>query len=144
MYAPTLSTPQRIKELIINRVSAGEECIITEYEGKIIHMNWIGFQNTHLFNPSYILKRGIGADEALSYNIYCAPEYRGNHIMGAVFSEIFNLLKRKCYQKLIGYVLPDNYASIKVVTKFLGKPVQTLHFLSIFGINISFLSKRSG
>ncbi len=141
-YTNRLNTPQKIREIIMSRLSAGEKCMIAEYEGKIIYMNWIGFQNTHLFNP-YVLKKGIGADEAFSYNSYCADEYRGNNIMSAVFSQMFNLLKRKCYKKIIGYVSPHNYASIKIVTKMFGKQIQTLHYIGILGFRISFLSRRS-
>ena len=142
-YTNRLNTPQKTREIITSRLSAGEKCMIAEYEGKIIHMNWIGFQNTHLFNP-FVLKKGIGAGEALSYQIYCAEKYRGNNIMSAVASQMFNLLKRGCYKKIVSYVAPHNYASIKVFTKMSGKPVQTLYYLGILGFRVSFLSRKEG
>lgn len=140
-YAPLINTPQNIREIIVSRLSAGEECIITEYEGKIVLMNWIGFQNTHLFNR-YGQKWRIGANEALCYNVYCTVEYRGNNVQAASYSEIFNLLRRKGYKNLIVYVGSLNYANMKVTTKMLGEPVQTLRSLSILGFNFHFLSRR--
>ena len=141
MYAPSFSTPQDIKKLIMSRLSAGDECLIAEYQGKITHMNWIGFQNTGLFNP-FVLKRGIGPNEALSYNTYCAPEYRGNNLMAATHYWMLNLMKSKGYKKMVGYVLPHNTPSMKVSTRLFGEPVQTLHFVVIFGVTFYFLLRR--
>lgn len=138
-YAPTINNPQNIREMIVSRLSAGEECMIAEYEGKITHMNWYGFQNTYLFNP-YVSKRGIGVDEFLSYNTYCAPEYRGNRIMNAVHSAMFNLLNERRYKKLITYVGPQNYSSMKVVIQICGKPVKTLHCISLLGFRKYFFT----
>ena len=62
-YTPHNSTPQMIRNLITERLSAGEECMIAEYNGETIHMNWIGFHNSHVFD-SYEKKRGLGPGEA--------------------------------------------------------------------------------
>lgn len=129
-----------IKEMIVNRLSMGEECMIAKYKRRIIHMNWIGFQNTYLFNE-YVLKKGISADEAISYNIYTDPDYRGNKIVNAVWAEIFKFLKRKGYKRLIDYVASQNLASMKVTSK-LFKKTGTLYYISIFSFEKYFLSKR--
>jgi hypothetical protein len=141
MYAPPYRTPGRIRDLISHRLSAGEECLYAEHEGKIIYMNWHGFQNTHLFNPQ-ARQRGIGPDEALSYNTYCDVAYRGKKIHDAVIYEMFNLLKNKGYKKLIVYVLTDNRISGKSVNRVSGKQVQTQRCASLLGFNFYFLSKR--
>jgi RimJ/RimL family protein N-acetyltransferase len=142
MYAPPFSTPQSLKELMKSRLTAGEECLIAEYDGKLMYMNWIGFQNTHTFEP-HELKRGLCTGEAEAYNAYCAPEYRGNSLMGAVHSNILSLYKGRGYEKVITYVQPDNNASIKVVTRIYGKPVQKVSIPKICGFSFYFLSKRS-
>ena len=87
-------------------------------------------------------KGGIGADEFLSYNTYCAHEYRGNRTMGAVHSVMFNLLNERRYKKLITYVSPDNYASMKVVIQICGKPVKTLHCISVLGFRKYFFTNK--
>jgi hypothetical protein len=141
VYAPAFSNPVIIRELILDRLAAGEECIIAEYEGKIIYMTWHGFRNTHIFNP-YVKKKGIGIDEALSYNSYCAVEYRGNNLQAAVLSKKQDILKSKGYHKTLHYVQPHNIASMKNMTKILGKPVQTLYCLNILGYDFYHLSRR--
>lgn len=140
-YTPPESTPFSIKEMIINRLSVGEECMIAEYKGKIIHMNWIGFQNTHLFNK-YVLKKGVSSEELIGYNIYTDPEYRHNKVVEAVFTEIFKYLKRKNYKKIINYVGSQNIASIKVTSKVYTKKTNTLYYIGIFGFGRYFLSKK--
>lgn len=122
-----------IKQMITARLSMGEECMIAEYEGKIIHMNWIGFQNTHLFN-SYVMKRDISPKEALSYNIFCDPRFRGNKVMEAVFVEMFKLLKGKGYKKVIEYVESQNIASIRGTYRAFKKKTGNLYYIGIFGV----------
>jgi GNAT superfamily N-acetyltransferase len=130
-----------IKEMILNRLSVGEECMIAEYKGKTIHMNWIGFQNTHLFN-NYITKKGINPGEALIYNIYTTPKYRGNKIMAAVELEAFKYLKREGYKRAIGYTASQNIAAMKVDYRVFKKKTNTLHYISILGFGRYFLSNR--
>lgn len=129
-----------IKEMIVNRLSMGEECMVAEYKGRIIHMNWIGFKNTYLFNE-YVLKKGISSEEVIGYNIYTVPEYRGNRIVNAVWAEIFDFLKRKDYKRLTHYVASQNLASMKVTPKVF-KKTNTLYYISICGFGRYFLSKR--
>ena len=143
-FWPTFYVPPpegvSIKEMIVKRLSVGEECMIAEYKGKIIHMNWIGFQNTHLFN-GYVLKKGISSEEAIGYNIYTVPKYRGNKIVNAVWTEIFNFLKRKDYKRLTHYVASQNLASMKVTPKVF-KKTNILYYISILGFGRYFLSNR--
>ena len=141
VYSPRFSTPESLKEMIIKRLAAGEVCNIAEYEGKIIHMGWQGFQNTHLWNP-YVRKRGLKSDELLSYNVFCSPEYRGNNIPRAVGSRSYPRLIEKGYRKVIGYTQPNNIASISSAQSLASKPVQTLHWLNILGWNIYHLTKK--
>ena len=129
-----------IKEMIINRLSVGEECMIAEYNGKIIHMDWIGFQNTHLFN-NYVLKKGMSPEETLAYNTYTSPEYRGNKIMDAVRIEMFKFVKRKGYKRMIAYAASQNIGSIIVHLK-LFKKTNILYIVRIFGFTKYFLSKK--
>ena len=51
-YAPPFSTPEMINNLIKERLNIGDKCLIAEYDGKIIHMNWLGFHNAHLFEKA--------------------------------------------------------------------------------------------
>jgi hypothetical protein len=131
-----------IREHITRLLSAGDECMIAEYEGKIIHMSWVGFHDTHIFEP-YEKKRGIAPGEALSYNIYCAEEYQGNHLMGAVYTDIFNILQKRGYDKLIAYVAPHNTRAVKVHTQFCGKPKEKLYSIKILGVVVRFLRQIS-
>ena len=139
-YTPSESTPSCIKEIIVNRLSVGEECMIAEYKGKIVHMNWIGVQNTYLFN-TYIMKKCISSEGAIGYNIYTDPRYRGNNIVIAVWSEIFKYLKRKSYKKMTNYVASQNIASRRVTPKVF-KKTNTLYYINILGFGRYFLSKR--
>lgn len=136
------STPEMIKNRIKEFLSAGDECMIAESDGKIVHMNWIRFHDNHIFEP-FEKKRGLGPGEALSHNTFCADAYRGNHIMGAVRSKMFNFLAQNNYKTLVNYITPGNHAAMKVTKQFGGKPVQTLYSIKIFGISIFFLAKRS-
>ncbi len=139
-YAAPGSTPISIKKTIIKRFSMGEECIVAEYMGEIVHMNWIGFQKTYLFNK-YVLKKGVGMDEALSYNIYTDPRYRGNKIVEAVWVEMIKYLKGKNYKNMICYVASQNLASTKVTSR-LFKNTCVLYYISIFGFERYFISKE--
>ena len=140
-YAPPFSTQQDIKDIIEGLLKDGEKCMIAEYEGKIVHMNWMGFHDTHRYHE-YEKKRELKNDEVLSYYSYCSPDYRGNNLMGAVRAKIFDYLTENNYQKIIAYVMPDNTPSIKVNTRFLGKPPLLVHFWKILGISFSFLSRK--
>ena len=94
-YAPPFSTPQMIRDLIVQRLAVGEVCFVAEHNGQIIYMSWYGFQNAHIFEP-YEEKRGLGPGEALSHSAFCAPDYRGNNVVGAAHSMKWNfLLKNK-------------------------------------------------
>ena len=135
-----VSTPEMIKNLIKERLVAGDRCMIAEYEGNIIHMNWIGFYDAHLYE-SFERKRGLEPGEALSHNTYCAKSYRNNGLMTAVRSEVFNFLANNNYVKLINYIDHDNDASVKVTKRFGGKPIGTIYDLKILGVNIGFLKR---
>jgi len=127
-------------EMIVTRLSMGEECMIAEHGGKIIHMHWIGFENTYLFNRC-VLKRGVNAGEAVDYIMYTDPEYRGNRIAEAVWIEMFKFLKRKGYQNQIGYNSSRNLEGMRL-SKKLKKATATLHYIRILSFTISFLSNR--
>lgn len=131
-HAYTDGTFANIKQMINTRLSMSEECMIAEYKGKIIHMNWIGFQNTHLFN-SYVLERGISSEEALSYNVFCAPKFRDNKVMEAVFVEIFKSLKGKGHKKVIEYVESRNTASAKGADRVFKKKIGNLYYIGLLG-----------
>ena len=141
-YVPPFSTPQMIKDVITKRLAAGEVCMIAEYKRKFVHMNWIGFHGSHIFDR-YEEKRGINPNEALSHSIYCADTYRGNHIMSAVCTKVFDILLENNVNKMVCYVDPDNRASMKVFKNFGGKPVQKLYNLKILGFYLNYLSKRT-
>jgi hypothetical protein len=141
VFSHPFDTPKTTKEHITNLLTAGEECMIAEYEGEIVHMNWIGFHDSHIF-LAYERKRGLRIDESIGYNTYCAEKFRGNSLMNAVHTEIFYLLKRRGYKKRISYVSPNNLSSMKCSTRSWGKPVQMLYCIKILWFNFSFLSKR--
>jgi RimJ/RimL family protein N-acetyltransferase len=140
-YAPPFSTPQNVRELIAGLLRDGEKCMVAEYRGEIIHMNWMGFHDTHRYHP-YEIKRKLKPNEVLSYYSYCSVKYRGNSLMGAVRSKILDYLVEHNYKKIISYVMPGNTASIKVNTRFLGKPALLVRFWSILGFNFSLLSRK--
>jgi len=140
-YTPPFSTPQSVRELIAGLLTAGEKCMIAEYEGKIVHMNWMGFHDTHEYN-SYETKRKLEPDEAISYYTYCAVEYRGNNLMGAVRTTLFSFLAENNYKKIISYVIPANTPSVKVNTRFSGKQPRILRTWKILGLNFNFLSRE--
>lgn len=131
-YAYTNGVFADMKRMITTRLSMGEECMIAEYKGKIIHMIWVGFQNTHLFNQ-VVTKRGLSLDEAYTYNSFNVPEYRGNRVMEAVHVEIFRLLKRKGFKRVVTYVESHNLASMKADSRLFRK-TNTLYYIGIFGL----------
>ena len=132
-YAYTNGVFADMKRMITTRLSMGEECMIAEYKGKIIHMNWIGFQKTRLFNY-YAMQRGITSEEALGYNIYTTPEYRGNKIAEAVWAEIFKFLKGKGYKRMINYVASWNIGPMKITQKIFKNRTGNLYYFGIFGL----------
>lgn len=140
-YGPPFSTPAMIKNKIKELLAAGEECMIAESNGKIVHMNWIGFYNSHVFEP-YEEKLGLKQGEALSHSIYCDKEFRGNNLMGAVQTQVINHCVKNNYKKLISYVRPDNTPARKVYIRFGGVITKTLYILRILGFNICFISRK--
>jgi len=140
-YSPPESTAVSIRQMIVDRLSAGEECMTAEYEGRIVHMNWIGFQSTHLFNK-YVTRRGISDKEALSYNTYTAPAYRGNRVAEAVFAQIFGCLAARGYKAMLGYVGYKNRASMKIVSRLFRNRTHTLYHFSVLGFGRFFLMKN--
>lgn len=140
-YALPLNTAQSTRQLITRLLEDGEECLIAEYEGKIVHMNWLGYYDSHRY-VSHEKKRMIKPGEALSYNTYCSEDYRGNSLMGAVHTEAFNLLASRGFHKYIGYVEPHNHASMKVSTQFCGKPKGIVSAWKILGYSLNFFSRK--
>lgn len=141
IYAPVISNPQNIRDLIIEHLSAGEECMIAEYHGDIIHMNWIGFNNRHIFE-SYEKKRGLRDGEAISHRTYCADEYRNNRLMTAVRYRILDYLENNNYKILLSYIRSDNVPAVKVNQRFGGKVVQIFHFVSLLAFKFSLISRK--
>jgi len=121
-----------ITKYISSRLSYGELCVIAEHQNEIIHMNWLGFQNTHMFN-GYLNEGTLDLDTVLGYNIYTNPEFRHLNVVYAVWVEIFKLLRKDGYNKLIHYVSVQNVASINATSKIF-RNIGTLHYLWIFGI----------
>ena len=139
-YVPPFSTPEMIRNLITERLDAGEACFIGESNGEIICMSWLGFYNAHIFEP-YEKKRGLSPGEALGHSAYCAAKYRGNNVISAVRSQVNSYLNNNNYKTLINYVAPDNTAPIKMNTRFGGKQIKTLHSLKILWFQIYFMRK---
>lgn len=140
-YTHPYHSPQDTRNKIIRYLSDGDDCMIVEYRGNIIHMTWIGYPETYKFND-FEMKRGLAADEVLSHQAYCTSEYRGNNLMAAVQGEIIHLAKRKGYKKVIGYVPADNIASRKMNQKLGGPPAQMVYGLAILGYGVYFVTKR--
>ena len=138
-YNP-VRTLEACKYLVKEHLKAGDRCMVAEYYGKIIHMNWFGFQDAHLFE-SFEKKRGIGPGEVLSHNTICAKKYRNNGLMTAVRSEVFNYLANNGYIRLINNVDHNNEASSKVTKRFGAKAVGEIYSLKILGINIDIYNR---
>lgn len=141
-YAPPFSTPEMINTLIKQRLAAGDEYLIAEHNGDIIHMSWMGFYNAHMFEP-YEKPRGLKPGEAIGHSAYCDENYRGNHIMSAVRSNMLDILHEKQYEKLVSYVDPNNAAAIAINKRFNGKVSIKLYLLKILGFGIHFSSRRA-
>jgi RimJ/RimL family protein N-acetyltransferase len=141
LYVPPFSTRQIIRDVITERLKVGEVCLVAEHNGEIVHMNWLGFHNHHVFDP-YEEKRGLDPGEALSHSTYCADAYRGKHLMSAVRSRAFDYLMNNGYKTLLNYVDPDNHAAIKVTKRFGGRPVQMIYSLKIMTIGFTWFSRR--
>ena len=139
-YVPKYSTRPMIRNIISQRLTAGEECFIAEYNGEIIGMSWWGFYNAHIFEP-YEKKRGLGPGEALSHSVFCAEDYRGKNVANAVRSAKWTYLLANNYNKVVAYVDPENKAAMKFSRRFGGKPVKTLHLLKLCGLELYFWGK---
>lgn len=142
VYNPPFATPQNIRNLITQRLSVGERCIIAEHDGEIICMFWDGFHNAHIYTP-YEKKRGIGPDEVLGYWGFCAENYRGSHVMNEIRSENWDYLLKNNYKKIITYVRYENQPAVKVSKRLDGKLVNKVYCLRIFGFPLVLLTDAS-
>lgn len=141
IYAPLISNSQIIRDLITKRLSVGEECMIAEYRGDIIHMNWIGFYNHHIFEP-YEEKRGLRNGEAISHSTYCADPYRNNQLMTATRYQALNYLSKNNYKKLLNYIRSDNVPAVRVTKRFGGEIVQKIHIVSLLVFHFIFVTRN--
>ena len=104
-----------VQSLIKDRLNAGELCYIAEINGELAHFHWISIAykcGLNKIEPIKHLDHQPFVD-AYSYNIFTHPKYRGRGLMLAVYSYIFEDLKRQGCIRTISCVGSKNIASTK-------------------------------
>lgn len=118
------------------RLDSGHWCFIARHQGRIVHTCWAASQVFWFNYLSYEIQ--LASDEALIYDSYTDPSYRGLNIAGARSLKVMRFFHRAGFRRLLGVVIPENQPSVRIVQKSGYRPIGTLGFLKIGPIRKDF------
>lgn len=91
--------------------SCGDECFCAKFQGEIIAMSWIGYQNNYMLK-SLARKIGLRRNEVILHRAFVNPEFRGNNIYTFLLTAHFRYAREKGYDRSYAYVGVKNMGSI--------------------------------
>ena len=110
-----LETLRRRHELgLIRRLRDGDICFLAENEkGDIVGMLWVVFRQSFVREWYRALSVKMQPREALLYDAFVVPQYRGNRIFEKLLEEALGFLGEKQYLRAYTQVSYENVPSTK-------------------------------
>jgi len=136
------ATPNDLKQLQIGEykyqmemhrdvVDGVKDAFVAFSEGKFAHIVWVYYSG----DPNRFINLKPGEAE-IKFGV--TPEqFRGHNVYPKVVEFICHYLKEKNYERLYGFVVKDNLASMRGLKKVGFKVTGTETFLKLFGFQIS-------
>lgn len=112
----------------LQRLNNGEVCLVAVAEDRIAGYSWIYFKDTK-YEPAIEREESFAEDEALLYDSFVIPQFRGNRIAKKLDRERSDFVKLKNYRKARAYVEADNVVerrSIEAVGFYVTKIITCL------------------
>ncbi len=104
------------KKEIISRVTNGEICSLAVIDNEIVHFQWLGFENNYKIN-SYARPLDLKRTDAIWYNLYTFPAYRGRDIFYVVSRDILRRILQKNKKRIFSCIGGKNIASYHLHAK---------------------------
>ena len=107
--------PDATPAAIEARLDAGSWCFVARHEGRIVCARWAGRGRLPIDHLDTELP--LAPDEACSFDLFTAPEQRGNGVSPAASAEMLRFLRAAGYRRVIVAITPENRASLRSVEK---------------------------
>lgn len=119
---------------ILQRITNGNICFILKINDEISHFQWLCVKNTN-YVYSYMKSIELNSDEAVVYNIYTYPKFRGKKLFNYISFKMAEFLYRNGYNYLIAYVGYMNMKSLVFHRKY------SDFYAVLYYLRISYLKK---
>jgi ribosomal protein S18 acetylase RimI-like enzyme len=122
------------------RMRAGHRCFIARHSDKIVCASWGATGNARSGYLSAPI--ALTSDEAYTYDLFTAPEWRRRGIAIAVTRALHNFYRAEGKRRVLRVIVPENYAAI---TGTLGyHSIGRMGFLGIGGFRLDFCRMNAG
>ncbi len=122
------------------RMSAGHRCFIARHTDKIVCASWGATRNARSGYLSAPI--ALTSDEAYTYDLFTAPEWRRRGIAIAVTRALHNFYRAEGKRRVLRVIVPENYAAI---TGTLGyHSIGRMGFLGIGRFRLNFCRMNAG
>lgn len=125
MYMP--HQPEVNASEIKNRLKDGHLCFVTICDGAIIGHSWSAFDKAYCEYLNCFIS--FPSNTVYNYDSFILPDYRGNRIAASQYLFKLKYLIKNGYLCSIGFVLPENTASIKFTQRFGDKSIGIIGYV---------------
>jgi GNAT superfamily N-acetyltransferase len=123
----------------LRRLADGHFCYVTWTNGRLSSAVW--FQEGSAWIPELDRHLPLGPSEVYSYDSYTAPELRGRNIAPARGVQTTRLLRACGYERAIGFVLPENRASLTATKKIGVRAIGEMGYIQLGPVRIEFIRR---
>ncbi|MBI3091572.1 MAG: GNAT family N-acetyltransferase [Candidatus Tectomicrobia bacterium] len=113
------------------RFERGEDCYVAHVHDKVAAYGWVSYREAEIgeLNKTMVVK----PREAYLYDFVTRPEFRGQNFYPALLGRILKDLERRRYRRVYIFVLRENAASRRGVSKAGFRQFQVVTCLKILG-----------
>jgi GNAT superfamily N-acetyltransferase len=104
--------PEQSPAEIRRRLDEGHQCFVVWHDRRIIHATWAVTERAAIAYLSTEL--ALAPDEVYVHDAFTAPAFRGLGASPARLREMIRYYRDRGYRCLLGAVLPENRASLKL------------------------------
>src|SRR3990170_2383269 len=115
--------------LIIDRLNAGHWCFVAHHRARLISASWATIHQT---SSSYLAREiCLKPGEVYTYDSFTSPDLRGLSVSPAIRVAMMRYFRDTGYQRMLGWVLPENKPSLKALLKVGFRPLGMMRYIKI-------------
>jgi len=125
------------EEEVLRRLASGHFCYVTWTGDRISSAVW--FQERPVLIPEVDRLLPLERNDVYSYDSFTTPDFRGNNIAAARGAQTTKLLRACGYERAVGFVPPENRASLRVAAKIGVRQIGSMGYFQLGPVRVDFL-----